>query len=71
VDYESPAIYAGVAAAALAAEKAELGRWAAERLVAFYREDAQGAYFQRPDDYYGNNWAWFGLASWAGWIQPH
>jgi hypothetical protein len=29
-----------------------------------------GGYFSRPDDYYGNNWAWFGLAVYRGVIRP-
>ncbi len=70
VDYESPVIYAGVAAAALAAEDGELARRAAARIAGFYREEAPGGYFHRPDDYYGNNWAWFGLATFRGWVRP-
>jgi len=69
-DYESPVIYAGVAAAALAADDRELARKAAGRILAFYREEGEAAYFHRPDDYYGNNWAWLGLATYAGWVTP-
>lgn len=71
VDYESPVLYAGVLAGALAAgEKA----WAGEltrRLLAFYREDQVGGYFEHPDNYYANNWAWLGLALAAGWVTSY
>lgn len=62
-DYESPAMYAGVLAAALAAKQPDLARRAAERIVAMYHQEGKRAYFNQPDDYYGNNWGWLGLAT--------
>ncbi|MBW1917881.1 MAG: cellulase [Deltaproteobacteria bacterium] len=70
VDYESPVIYAGLAAAALAGKEPALARQWTEKIVATYQEGSQGGYFNRPDDYYGNNWAWLGLATYRGWVKP-
>lgn len=69
VSYESPVLYASLAAAALAAGDRELARQAVDRVLAFYRLGPAGGYFNRPDDYYGNNWAWLGLAAYQGWIR--
>lgn len=66
VDYESPVLYAAVVAAALAVGDRPLAREAAVKILAFYREAPDGGYFNRPDDYYGNNWAWLGLAAYRG-----
>jgi endoglucanase len=69
VRYESPVLYAGVLAAALAAGEAEFARQMAEKILSFYRENGDAAYFVEPDNYYTNNWAWFGLALYAGWVR--
>jgi endo-1,4-beta-D-glucanase Y len=68
--YESPVLYASLTAAALAAGDRGLARQAAEKILSFYRETIEGGYFNRPDDYYGNNWAWFGLATYRGLVKP-
>ncbi|MFP3868074.1 MAG: glycosyl hydrolase family 8 [Desulfobacteraceae bacterium] len=70
VDYESPVIYAGLIAAALASQEPVLARQWAEKIVDTYQEKNQKAYFNRADDYYGNNWAWIGLATYRGWVKP-
>jgi len=70
VDYESPVLYAGLLAAALASEQPQLARHWAAKIVVTYHQGSQGGYFNRPDDYYGNNWAWLGLATYRGWVQP-
>ena len=69
VDYESPVLYAGVLAAALAAGDQEFARELAGKILSFYKEDGAEAYFVTPDNYYANNWAWFGLALYAGWVK--
>jgi len=69
VDYESPVLYAGVLAGALAAGDREFGREMALKILAFYREDGGRAFFEAPDHYYANNWAWLGLALYAGWVK--
>ena len=68
--YESPVLYASLVAAALAVGDRPLARQAAEKILSFYRETDDGGYFNRPDDYYGNNWAWFGLATYRGLVSP-
>jgi endoglucanase len=68
--YDSPVLYASLIVAALAAGDRPLARQAAAKILSFYRETADGGYFNRPDDYYGNNWAWFGLAVYRGVIRP-
>jgi endoglucanase len=70
VDYESPVLYAGVLAAALAAGDKGFAREMALKILSFYREDRGQAYFETPDNYYANNWAWLGLALYAGWVKP-
>ncbi len=70
VTYESPVLYAGVLAAALAAGEREWAALLARRIMGFYRQDDQGGYFEAPDNYYANNWAWLGLALYAGWVKP-
>lgn len=70
VEYDSPVLYASLAAAALAVGDRPLARQAVEKILGFYQEDPGGGYFNRPDDYYGNNWAWFGLAAYQGWVRP-
>ena len=68
--YDSPVLYAGLVAGALAAGDQPLARQAAAKILEFYHETADGGYFNRPDDYYGNNWAWFGLATYRGLVVP-
>jgi endoglucanase len=70
VDYESPVLYAGVLAGALGAGDRDFAREMALKILSFYREDGGRAYFEAPDHYYANNWAWLGLALYAGWAKP-
>ena len=70
VPYDSPVLYASLVAAALAVGDQALAQQAAEKILSFYRETPDGGYFNRPDDYYGNNWAWFGLATYRGLVIP-
>jgi endoglucanase len=70
VDYESPVLYAGVLAGALAAGDREFAREMALKILSFYHEDGPQAFFEAPDHYYANNWAWLGLALYAGWVEP-
>ena len=70
VDYESPVIYAGVLAAALAAGDRDFAELMAEKILSFYRQEGDQAYFVTPDNYYAQNWAWLGLALYAGWVNP-
>jgi endo-1,4-beta-D-glucanase Y len=69
VDYESPVLYAGVLAATLAAGDKDFAREMALKILSFYREEGNRAYFEAPDHYYANNWAWLGLALYAGWAE--
>ncbi|MDP2047191.1 MAG: glycosyl hydrolase family 8 [Deltaproteobacteria bacterium] len=69
VDYESPVLYAGVLAGALAAGDREFAHQMALKILSFYHEDGDRAYFEAPDHYYANNWAWLGLALYAGWVK--
>ena len=69
VNYESPVLYAGVLAAALATGDQDFSRQMAEKILSFYREEGDQAYFVSPDNYYANNWAWLGLALYAGWVK--
>jgi len=69
VDYESPVLYAGVLAGALAVGDRDFAREMALKILSFYREDGDRAYFEAPDHYYANNWAWLGLALYAGWVE--
>ena len=69
VDYESPVLYAGVLAGALAAGDREFAHQMALKILSFYHEDGGRAYFEAPDHYYANNWAWLGLALYAGWVK--
>jgi endo-1,4-beta-D-glucanase Y len=70
VDYESPVIYTGVLAGALAAGDKDFAREMALKVLSFYREDGSRSYFEAPDNYYANNWAWLGLALYADWAEP-
>jgi endoglucanase len=70
VDYESPVLYAGVLAGAMAAGDQDFAREMARKILSFYHEDGDRAYFEAPDHYYANNWAWLGLALYAGWADP-
>jgi endoglucanase len=67
--YESPVLYAGVLAAALAAGDIPFAREMAEKVLSFYQEEGGEAYFVSRDNYYANNWAWLGLALYAGWVK--
>jgi endoglucanase len=58
--YESAATYAGYLPA-LEAAGSPLARDALEKLRRAVRQDPGGAFFDLKDDYYLNNWAWFGL----------
>ncbi len=69
VSYESPVLYAGVLAAALAAGDRPFAREMAKKVLSFYQEERQEAYFVSRDNYYANNWAWLGLALYAGWVK--
>ncbi len=69
VSYESPVLYAGVLAGALAVGDRDFAREMAKKILSFYHEDGARAYFEAPDHYYANNWAWLGLAMYAGWVQ--
>ena len=42
----------------------------AEKILTFYHDEDGRAYFVSPDNYYANNWAWLGLALYAGWVKP-
>jgi endo-1,4-beta-D-glucanase Y len=71
VNYESPVMYAGALGAALAAGDRDFAGQLARKILSCYHQDQSGrAYFATPDNYYANNWAWFGLALYAGWVQP-
>ena len=63
-------LYAGVLAGALAAGDQDFAKQMAGKIRSFYHESEGRAYFVAPDDYYGNNWAWLGLALYAGWTKP-
>ncbi len=69
-DYESPVLYAGVLAAAQTAGDRDFARLLAAKILTFYHEKNGQAYFVAPDNYYANNWAWLGLALYAGWVKP-
>jgi endoglucanase len=60
VAYESATTYAGYLAAFLVAGS-PVARDLLDRLLAGVRPDSGGAFFAPSDDYYLNNWAWFGL----------
>jgi endo-1,4-beta-D-glucanase Y len=68
-NYESPVLYAGVLAAALSAGDLDFARQLAGKIMSFYQERGGQAYFVAPDNYYANNWAWLGLALYAGWVK--
>ena len=70
VPYDSPVLYASLVAAALAVGDQPLAQQAAEKILSFFHATSDGGYFNRPDDYYGNNWAWFGLATYRGLVIP-
>jgi endo-1,4-beta-D-glucanase Y len=69
VSYESPVLYAGVLAAALAAGDKPFAREMAEKVLSFYQEEGAEAFFVARDNYYANNWAWLGLALYGGWVK--
>jgi endo-1,4-beta-D-glucanase Y len=70
VNFESPVLYAGVLAAALAAGEKDFARELAAKILSFYQERNGRGYFVAPDNYYANNWAWLGLALYAGRVKP-
>lgn len=70
VAYESPVMYAGVLAAALTARNRHFAWHLAQKILSFYQEKDGQAFFEAPDNYYANNWAWLGLALYAGWVRP-
>ncbi len=67
--FESPVIYAGVLAAFLAVGDQPGADRMAQKLLSFYQEQGRQAYFVSPENYYDNNWAWLGLALYAGWVR--
>lgn len=67
--FESPVMYAGALAAALAGGDREFAWQMAQKILSFYQEKAGQAYFVAPDNYYANNWAWLGLALYAEWVK--
>jgi len=71
VDFESPVLYAGALAAGLAGGDQEFAWQMAQKILASYREKENSAYFVSPDNYYANNWAWFGLALYTGWVKMY
>jgi len=71
VDFESPVLYAGALAAGLAGGDQEFAWQMAQKILTFYQEEGEQAYFVAPDHYYANNWAWFGLALYAGWVKMY
>ena len=70
VDYDSPVLYAGVLAAALTAGDRDFAEQLAQKIMTFYHEKDGRAFFVTQDNYYVNNWAWLGLALYAGWVKP-
>jgi len=71
VDFESPVLYAGALAAGLAGGDEKFAWQMAQKILTFYQEKGDQAYFVDPDNYYANNWAWFGLALYAGWVKMY
>jgi endoglucanase len=71
VAYDSPVLYAGVLAGALAAGDRDFARQLARKIMSFYHTQGDRAYFVTPDHYYANNWAWLGLALYAGWVKMY
>jgi endoglucanase len=71
VDFESPVIYAGALAAGLAGGDKAFAWQMARKILDFYQERGNQAYFVSSDNYYANNWAWFGLALYAGWVKMY
>jgi len=69
VDFESPVLYAGALAVGLAGGDEKFAGQMAQKILTFYQEQGGQAYFVSPDNYYANNWAWFGLALYAGWVK--
>jgi endoglucanase len=71
VEFESPVMYAGALAAGLAGGDQEFAWQMAQKILSFYQEKGNQAYFVSPDNYYANNWAWFGLALYADWVKMY
>jgi endo-1,4-beta-D-glucanase Y len=71
VTFESPVLYAGALAAGLAGGNQDFAWQMAQKILTFYQEKDNQAYFVSPDHYYANNWAWFGLALYAGWVKRY
>lgn len=62
-DHESIAMYAGVTPALLfSGGDAIAFQTFEQKLAGAYVEDASGAYWGDPDNYYDQNWAWFATA---------
>ena len=70
MDYESPVLYAGVLAVALTCGDRDLARSCVRKILSFFHQENGRVYFEAPDHYYANNWAWLGLALYAGWTKP-
>lgn len=68
--YESPVLYAGVLAAALAADDPDLAGQMAAKIMAFYHEEGEQAYFGTPTDTQANHWAWVAMALYANLLKP-
>jgi len=71
VDFDSPVLYAGALAAGLAGGDEKFAWEMTQKILTFYKEKGNQAYFVSPDNYYANNWAWFGLALYAGWVKMY
>jgi endo-1,4-beta-D-glucanase Y len=71
VDFDSPVLYAGALAAGLAGGDEKFAWQMTQKILTFYKEKGNQAYFVSPDNYYANNWAWFGLALYAGWVKMY
>jgi endoglucanase len=69
-DFDSPVLYAGVLAAALACDDQEFASALAQKILSFCRQAGGQTFFVSPEHYYVNNWAWLGLALYAGWVKP-
>jgi len=68
--YEDVAAYGADVANFVATDAVAARQVAAGKLLAAYATSGGAAHFGDPDDYYQQNWAWFGLALAAGRIPP-
>lgn len=63
VTYETISMYGGgIGGLVLEKDRALIERMYQEHLMRAYRNDTQGSYWGEPDNYYDQNWAWFGTA---------